>query len=86
MQHDKAMLIRMILPEHTCPFGVRAKELLELSGFEVDDRVLRTREEVEACKAEHRVETTPVIFLGETCIGGCDELEAILADRQLRNT
>lgn len=80
MQSDKATLFRMVRPEHICPFGVRAKELLEKSGFEVDDRVLRTREEVEACQEEHGVETTPLIFLGEKRVGGCDELEALLAE------
>ena len=33
----EAVLYRM-LPDHTCPFGVRAKELLEEAGYDVDDR------------------------------------------------
>jgi glutaredoxin 3 len=86
MQGEKATLFRMVLPEHTCPFGVRAKELLEDSGYLVDDRVLKSREEVEACKAEHGVATTPVVFLGDRKIGGCDELESFLEDSQVRNT
>ncbi len=36
MREDRrATLYRMVLPDHTCPFGVRAKELLEQNGFEV---------------------------------------------------
>ena len=31
-----ATVYRMVLPEHTCPFGVRAKGLLDRAGFEVD--------------------------------------------------
>ncbi len=74
-----AILYRMILPDHTCPFGVRAKGLLEEAGFEVDDRILSSREEVEALEAELGVDTTPQVFVGEERIGGCDELEAWLA-------
>ena len=78
-QSRDATLVRMILPDHTCPFGVRAKEELEQAGFNVDDRILKTREEVEAFKAEHKVDTTPLIFIGGEPIGGLRELERYLA-------
>ena len=70
-----ATLYRMVLPEHTCPFGVRAKTLLEQHGFEIDDRVLKTREEVDAFKAEQGIATTPLVFIGDERIGGSDDLE-----------
>ncbi|WP_420138437.1 glutaredoxin domain-containing protein [Sphingomonas sp.] len=76
---EEAILYRMILPDHVCPFGVRAKALLEQHGMTVDDRILRTREEVDAFEAEHQVETTPQIFLNGERIGGCDDLEIYLA-------
>jgi len=76
----RATLFRMVLPDHTCPFGVRAKQLLEGNGFEVEDRILGSREEVEAFKAEQCVDTTPQIFILGECIGGCDELEQYLAE------
>jgi glutaredoxin 3 len=76
-----AQLHRMVLPDHTCPFGVRAKKLLEENGYQVEDNVLRTRDEVDAFQAEHQVSTTPLIFIGERRIGGCDDLEAFLADQ-----
>ena len=75
-----AILYRMILPDHTCPFGVRAKRLLEGAGFQIDDRILGSREEVDALEAELGVDTTPQVFVGEERIGGCDELEAWLAE------
>ena len=75
-----ALLYRMVLPDHTCPFGVRAKELLEEAGYTVDDRVLGTREEVDAFQEEHGVETTPQVFIDDECIGGCDDLEEFLAE------
>jgi glutaredoxin len=71
----------MVLPDHTCPFGVRAKQLLLDHGFAVDDRVLRTRDEVESLKAEHAVRTTPLVFVGEQLIGGSDDLERYLASQ-----
>lgn len=74
-----AVLHRMVLPDHTCPYGVKAKELLEQHGYEVEDRVLRTREEVDALKAELGVATTPQIFIDGERIGGSSELERFLA-------
>ncbi len=74
-----ATLHRMVLPEHTCPFGLRAKAMLEERGFEVDDQILGSREEVDAFKAEHGVSTTPLIFIDGEEIGGSAELEDYLA-------
>jgi len=81
MSDLQATLYRMVLPDHTCPFGVRAKELLEQNGYEVDDRVLKTREEVDAVKEEFDVSTTPLVFVGEERIGGSDDLEDYLESR-----
>jgi glutaredoxin 3 len=78
-EQSTATLYRMVLPDHTCPFGVRAKSLLEQFGYEVDDRILRSREEVEAIKAEHDVDTTPLIFIGDERVGGSDDLERFLS-------
>lgn len=79
MAEDKnATLYRMVLPDHTCPFGVRAKQMLEEAGFAVDDRILRTRDEVDAFKAEQGVATTPQIFIDGERVGGSDDLEAYL--------
>ncbi|MHB8283878.1 MAG: glutaredoxin domain-containing protein [Caulobacteraceae bacterium] len=79
MRSDRqAVLYRMILPEHTCPFGVRAKTLLEEAGYAVDDRILASRAEVDAFEAEHDVATTPQIFIEGRRIGGCDDLERLI--------
>ena len=75
-----AILYRMVLSDHTCPFGVRAKELLEEAGYDVDDRVLSTRDEVDAFEEEEGVETTPQVFIDGERIGGSEELERYLAD------
>lgn len=76
-----ATLTRMVLPDHTCPFGVRAKEMLEGAGYTVDDRILSTREEVDAFEEQHNVATTPLVEIDGEVIGGSDDLETWLADR-----
>ena len=77
----EAVLYRMILPDHTCPFGVRAKAMLEDAGYQVDDRILHTRAEVDAFEAKEGVDTTPQIFIDGERIGGSDALETFLAER-----
>jgi glutaredoxin 3 len=74
----RAVLYRMVLPDHTCPYGVRAKEMLEQAGYEIDDRILSSREEVDAFEDENGVSATPQIFIGDERIGGSDELETYL--------
>jgi glutaredoxin len=69
----------MVLPEHTCPYGVKAKELLEREGYEIEDRHLTTREETEAFKKQHSVSTTPQIFIDNERIGGYDDLQRLIA-------
>jgi glutaredoxin len=78
----QAIVYRMALPKHVCPYGLRAKELLEETGYEVDDRVLRTRNEVDAFLDENDFQTTPQIFIGGEHIGGSEELEAYLIKEQ----
>jgi glutaredoxin len=77
----KAILYRMVMPKHVCPYGLKARDLLQRSGFEVEDHHLRTREETDAFKAEHGVATTPQIFIGDQRIGGYDDLRRYLGKR-----
>jgi glutaredoxin 3 len=71
-------LYRMVLPTHTCPYGLLAKRMLEDAGLSFEDRILRSREEVDAFMAEHGVETTPQVLIDGQRIGGSDELAAFL--------
>ena len=73
-----AIVYRMILPDHTCPFGVRAKQLLEGAGYTVDDRILSSREQVDAFEREQGVRTTPQVFIDDRRIGGSDDVERLL--------
>jgi glutaredoxin len=72
----------MALPDHVCPYGVLARQLLDKSGFEVDERILATRMEVEAFKDEHGVATTPQVFIAGERIGGSEDLIRYLANAE----
>ena len=76
----QAILYRMILPEHTCPFGVRAKQMLDDHGFETEEHILESRDQVDAFKDEHGVSTTPQIFIDGERIGGSEDLQRYLAE------
>ena len=72
--HPTAVLHRMVLPTHVCPYGLKALDLLRRKGFEVEDHHLTTRAETDAFKAEHGVKTTPQVFIAGERIGGYDDL------------
>ena len=76
-----AVLYRMVMPAHTCPYGLKAKHLLKRSGYAVEDHHLRTREETDAFKAKHKVPTTPQVFIGGKRVGGYDDLRRFLGKR-----
>lgn len=69
-----AVLHRMVLPDHTCPYGLKARHLLRSRGYRVEDHLLTTREETDAFKAAHGVKTTPQVFIDGARIGGYDDL------------
>jgi glutaredoxin len=72
----KAILYRMVTPTHICPYGLRARDLLRRKGYSVDDRLLTSRPEIDAFKAEQGVATTPQVFIAGERIGGYDDLRA----------
>ena len=69
-----AILYRMVMPDHLCPFGLKSKDLLERQGYHVEDHHLTTKDETEAFKREHDVKTTPQTFIDGARIGGYDDL------------
>ena len=74
----KAILYRMVMPEHVCPFGLKTRDLLRRHGFDVEDHWLKSRAETDAFKAHHKVETTPQTFIAGVRIGGYNEVRAYL--------
>lgn len=78
MTAKTATLYRMVMPDHMCPSGRKAKDLLDRQGFTVEDRPLTSRAEVDAFKAEHAVATTPQTFIDGARIGGLEDLKSHL--------
>jgi glutaredoxin len=70
----KAVVYRMVMEKHICPFGLKTVDLLKRKGFEVEDHWLETREQTDEFKEKHDVKTTPQTFIGGERIGGFDDL------------
>ena len=68
-----------------CPYCVRAKSLFKKKGVAVEEVDVfmdaSAREEMEARTGGAR--TVPQIFIGETYVGGCDELQALEKEGRL---
>ncbi len=63
----------------SCPYCLRAKALLKQRGVETIDEIRVDEEPAEReamVRLTHRW-TVPQIFIGETHVGGCDELIAL---------
>jgi glutaredoxin len=71
-----ATIYRLVTPEHTCPYGLKAIDLLEREGHEIDDRRLETEEEATELRERLGVETTPQTFIDGELIGTLDDLRA----------
>ena len=80
MMTKTAHLTRMVLPEHECPFGLRARHMLEQAGYDIEEVILKTRAEVDAYEAELGVDTTPQVSIDGKHIGGSHALELYLAE------
>jgi glutaredoxin len=74
----RAILYRMKLPDHECPYGLRARRMLEEAGYEIEEHLLTTREEVDTFEDKHHVAATPQVFTGGKRIGGSEELARYL--------
>lgn len=73
-EKPSATIYRMVMPEHVCLFGLKARDILRRRGYAVDDHWLTTRAETDAFKVEHNVQTTPQTFIDRKRIGGYDDL------------
>lgn len=69
-----------------CPFCIRAKQLLAARGVtEIEEiRVDLQPEQREKMMQETQRRTVPQIYIGDTHVGGCDDLYALDAAGQLK--
>lgn len=79
-----ASVYRMVMPEHVCPYGLKAKYLLEHEGYRVEDHWLKTREDTDAFQRKHDVKTTPQVFIEGQRVGGYDELRTRFGQHVLK--
>ena len=70
----RASLYRMDTQQHTCPYGLKALDLLERHGFEVADHRLENRAQTDEFMAAHDVSSTPQVFIDGQRIGGYEDL------------
>jgi glutaredoxin 3 len=68
-----------------CPYCARAKSLLAKKGvaFEEVDVMMDEKALGEMLAKSGGVRTVPQIFIGDTYVGGCDELYALERDGKL---
>jgi len=62
-----------------CPYCIRAKQLLKAKGVEQIEEI---RIDLDPAQRDHMMQitsrrTVPQIFVGDTHVGGCDELMAL---------
>jgi glutaredoxin 3 len=64
---------------HICPFCVRAKALLQRRGVAVIEEIRVDQDPSERTRMMEITgrRTVPQIFIGETHVGGCDDLMAL---------
>ena len=62
-----------------CPYCIRAKQILKARGVEKIDEIRIDVEPDERAKMMQATgrRTVPQIFIGDTHVGGCDELVAL---------
>jgi len=74
MNKKNATIYRMVTPDHFCPWGIKAYDLLKRNGYEIEDKHLESSEAAQAYKEKHDYDETPQIFIEAERIGGYDDL------------
>lgn len=74
-----------IYTTQTCPYCIAAKALLRKKGAAFDEINVDGRPELRSAMIKRAAgrTTVPQIFIGETHIGGCDDLHDLDAEGQL---
>ena len=74
-----------IYTTRTCPYCNKAKRILEAQGLEYNEHVYRfDTPEMDALIEKTGWFTVPQIFIKETFIGGCDDLQDLVRKDKLK--
>lgn len=61
-----------------CPYSKRAKALLDSLDVEYEEiNITNTPEVIEGISQKSGFHTIPQIFVGDKCLGGCDDIHAL---------
>jgi glutaredoxin len=82
----KAIVYRMMMDKHICPYGLKTIDLLNDEGYEVEDHHLTSREAVDQFKEKYDVQTTPQTFIADKRIGGFEDLKKLFGKVQKGTT
>jgi glutaredoxin 3 len=78
-QEFKSMQAVKMFTTAVCPFCIRAKQVLKAKGVE---KIEEVRIDTDPVQRDHMMQitgrrTVPQIFIGDTHVGGCDDLMAL---------
>jgi len=74
----------LIYTKEYCPYCVKAKRLFDQKKIQYSEINIEGKpDEAQALFAKTGFRTVPQIFIGETCIGGCDQLYELEAEGKL---
>lgn len=81
----RAIIFRMVMPDHLCPFGLKSLDALKHAGFNIIDRHITTQDQNSLVKDSLGVDTTPQTFIDGKRIGGNDDLQVFLGNHEAKS-
>lgn len=78
----RAIIFRMVMSDHLCPFGLKSLDALKHAGYDIIDRHITTQDENKLVKETLGVKTTPQTFIDGKRIGGNDDLQVFLGNSE----
>lgn len=78
----RAIIFRMVMPDHLCPFGLKSIDALKHAGYDIIDRHITTSDENTLVKETLGVKTTPQTFIDGKRVGGNDDLQVFLGNQK----
>jgi glutaredoxin/uncharacterized membrane protein YphA (DoxX/SURF4 family) len=76
--NKKAKIVRMVTPDHLCPWGIKALDILKRNNFEIEDEHLDSMNANKTFKEENGFDETPQIWIDGENVGGYENLRSHL--------
>lgn len=74
IMEKEAAIHRMVTPDHLCPWGIKALDILRREGFRIEDHHLESQEANQQYKKDHGYDETPQVWIEGEHVGGYDAL------------